>query len=241
MNVTDRVSTTDSTEDIASGNLQAVALFFLTCSVVGIIGNIFVIFGVSISKKLWNATGVLISNLAVADLLACLMAPWHTVAMLSSKGKDPPFPDFICSTVAVTVVVCVGCSMYTLSVIGINRVLLLSNHKAYKYLFEKRKLVLILIVLWLIPFVITVMPLLLGLGKVGYNKDFNVCTQLSEPKLYDKILSLGMCPIPYLTIMICYWRVYCLLSKHSSKMAKMSPIEQPLSSVDNHLNPDNNG
>lgn len=228
-----------SENSVSPNRLTIVALIFVVTAIVGFIGNIFVILGVSVSQKLWNPTGVLIANLAVADLLACVMVPWHSAAMLSSNCDMPPYPKLICDTVAVLVVVCVGCSMYTLAVIGVNRVLLLSRHPAYQYLFTKGKLVLIVIGLWAIPLAITVAPIALGLGSVGYNPKFRVCTQMSEPKTYDKILSIGMCPIPYVTIVVCYWRVYVLLARHATKMAQMNPIDQPLSSADNHLDPDN--
>ncbi|KAJ8025230.1 G-protein coupled receptor moody [Holothuria leucospilota] len=210
-----------------------VAVFFIVSAIIGIIGNIFVIFGVSISKKLWNSTGVLISNLAVADLLACLVVPWHAATMLSEANQGPPFPQFICGTIAVMVVACVGCSMYTLAVIGINRMMLLSKHPAYDFVFQSKILVLIVIILWALPLSITLIPLTIGLGKVGYNDKFRVCTQMSIPRVYDKILMLGLCPIPYITIVFCYWKIYVMLSRHTSKMANLKVTEPPLSSANN--------
>ena len=96
-----------------------IAVMLLLATVIGSVGNSLVILAVLFSQKLHSVTNTFVVSLAVADLLVSLSLPWNAVALLAKDGW--PLPDFFCSLAAGVLVVCVGCSVYTLASIAITR------------------------------------------------------------------------------------------------------------------------
>lgn len=199
-----------------------VASMFIFVAIIGTLGNFLVIFAVILSKKLRTATNAFVVNLAVADLLTALWVPWNAVALLGFGGL--PVPETFCTVAAGVMFTCVGCSLYTLASIAINRLILITRPlHVYKRLFQPKFIVTSIVFIWLIPLCLAILPPFFGAGELGYNEKYHTCSGKSAHKnsnTYDVIQALGLYPIPLLTIIGCYVTIYAHVRKHVQKMRR---------------------
>ncbi|KAJ8024624.1 G-protein coupled receptor moody [Holothuria leucospilota] len=199
-----------------------VASMFIFVAVVGTIGNFLVILAVIVSKKLRTATNAFVVNLAVADLLTALCVPWNAVALLGFEGL--PVPEPICSIAAGVMFTCVGCSLYTLASIAINRLILITKPlHVYRKLFQPKLIGFSIVLIWVIPFCLAVVPPLFDAGALGYNEKYHTCSGKSAHKnsnTFDVIQAVGLYPIPLITIIGCYITIYIHVRKHVQKMRR---------------------
>ncbi len=210
-----------------------VATMFLIASLVGTLGNALVILAVLLSKKLRTATNAFVVNLSVADFLTSVVIVWDAVALL---GRDDfPVSEWVCKVVAIVQSTTVGCSMYMLASIGLNRLLLITRASTtYRVLYTPKKIAMWLIFTWMIPLLITLLPPVLDVGKVGYNPKYHTCGSISShprSNSYDLIVAGGLYPIPLVTIIVCYILLWQHLNRHAKRM-----ISSPEASVDSTAN-----
>ncbi|XP_071841667.1 melatonin receptor type 1B-B-like isoform X1 [Apostichopus japonicus] len=210
------------------GQRILIGCLLILISMSGVFGNALVIFSVYVSRKLRNATNVFVVNLAIADLVSCLGIVSNIIALLSRNGW--PFANWICAVSATTLMTCVGVSLYTLGVISINRFVLITKTIAdYQKIFgSKRNIIIWLSFIWIIPVCVVNVPLIIGLGEVGYNQKYHSCSDLSNTEyehLYDIIIGLGLFPIPLITVIVCYIRIYAHVIKHAQKLATREDSE----------------
>ncbi|XP_038044996.1 melatonin receptor type 1B-A-like [Patiria miniata] len=212
-----------------------VATMFLIAFVVGTIGNSLVILAVLLSKKLRTTTNAFVVSLSIADLLTCLVIPWNAVALLGKDGL--PVGEWICSIVAIAQATTVGCSLYMLASIGLNRLLLITRASTtYRVIFTPRKIAVWLLLIWLIPLLIVLLPPVLNVGAVGFNPKYHTCGSISShPKsnYYDLIIVGTLYPIPLLTLLVCYILIWRHLYLHAKRM--VSSPEASFDSTDNRL------
>ncbi|XP_022109234.1 G-protein coupled receptor moody-like [Acanthaster planci] len=198
-----------------------VAVMYLVVILLGTAGNILVILAVLLSKKLRTATNAFVVNLSVADLLTCLVLPWTVVATLSKDGL--PVGEWVCSVAAVVQATAIGCSMYTLASIGLQRLLLIKRPMTtYRVIYTPKKIAAWLVVAWSIPLLVTLVPPLLDVGAVGYNKKYRHCGFPStHPRSndYDLIIAGGLYPVPLITIVVCYVLIWWHLRRHAKKVS----------------------
>ncbi|XP_041476779.1 melatonin receptor type 1B-B-like [Lytechinus variegatus] len=96
-----------------------IATIYLFTSILGILGNSLVIIGVIVTPKLQTPTNVLIVNLAIADLLTCMILPFQVYGILH-EAIGAKFPR-VCSFIGSVIYVTFTCSAVTLVLIAINR------------------------------------------------------------------------------------------------------------------------
>ena len=201
---------------------------FLATFILGTFGNLLVIFAVFASTKLRTITNVFVVNLSIADLLSCLLLPFDVKILFSSE--QTPLPERFCGAVAALMFTCTACSVYNLAIIAINRLLLIKfrNRQAlYSNIYSKATIILWIVAPWMIGFLVTVLPPLLGVGKLGINQKHRICGGVSSHELLQRqelIQSLAGFPIPLGTIMFCYSAIYLHLRRHTKKMVRNSSI-----------------
>ncbi|XP_033632125.1 beta-1 adrenergic receptor-like [Asterias rubens] len=201
-----------------------VACLFALISALGTVGNSLVIVAVILSRKLRTATNVFVVNLSLADLFTSLILPWNVVALLSPDGW--PIDGAFCAVAAVVLFTCVSCSVYTLAAIAINRFVIITRpmHK-YKTYYSKWKLVVMVIGTWGISFFIATIPLIFGLGELGYDVKYGTCTHKTSHHLsdyYSMAQSLLIYPIPMTTIVVCYIAVFRHVRNHAKNITEQS-------------------
>ncbi|XP_038044396.1 G-protein coupled receptor moody-like [Patiria miniata] len=208
-----------------------VGTLYLIVSLTGLIGNSLVILAVILSKKLRTTTNAFVVNLSIADLLTCLVIPWDAVALLGKDGL--PVGEWICSVVAVVQFTTVGCSIFTLASIGLNRWLLITRPGAsYRNIFKTKKIAVWLVLTWLVPLLVTIIPPLADVGAVGYNARYRFCGSVtSHPSYntYNIIIGSVLYPTPFVVI-ICYVLIWRHVYRHSKRLRNPNPSVQFTSS-----------
>ncbi len=208
-------------------------------AVIGFCGNTLIIIAVALSRKLRNTTNVFVVNLAIADLLTCLFLPWTAVAILSEGGWK--LPMFICVMDGFCLIMCLGCSINTLTCIAINRVILVTKvREKYTWMFTPRKMVAMLFFAWGLPALVASIPLMSEAGELGYDYHFSTCSWDSQnhgADLYGIIVAISFYPFQLTTIIICYSYLFIYVRKHIKRITTAS-TEIP--SVSSRCGNDNN-
>ncbi|XP_072041854.1 alpha-1B adrenergic receptor-like [Amphiura filiformis] len=199
-----------------------IGIITLIISMVGIFGNSLTIFAVFLSRKLRTITNVFVVNLAVADLLTCMVLPWNAVGVLYPPSDEYPLPDMICKFAALVLYTCAGCSVYTLAAISINRYFLITRQsKRYRAFYSRTKMATIVTVVWIWPLLVALVPPLCGLGELGFTAKYSSCTHDTSHPLsdyYSMLQAALLFPVPLTIIVVCYVKVFLHLKSHHRNM-----------------------
>lgn len=204
-----------------------IAGIILCIFISGVFGNGLVILSVFLSRRLRNVTNVFVVNLAFADFLVCLFSP-ATVIALASPKKWPFKSEFFCSAASMVVYVTIGVSLYNLASIAINRYILITKPvEHYQKIFGKKIVVILWILfLWVFPGFLVILPVVMGISKLGYNEKYHSCsdaevesgTKSDFEKIYDLVLLIGLFPVPTVVLILCYWKIYKHVLTHSKRL-----------------------
>ncbi|XP_038044583.1 melanopsin-A-like [Patiria miniata] len=220
--------TSDYAEDIVVYGYyferQVICAVLISGGIFGTIGNCFVVMAVSLSKKLQTATNVFVVNLAVADVMTCLITPWQAVAILGGDEWPIPRAQWVCTVIAFVVVVTIGCSVNNLALIAVNRwVGITKSRFTTRRIYTARKLALMVIFSWAIPICCALTPVLTDLGELGYETLYKSCTWVrSNPYsfYYNMLITAIYYPIQLIVIMISYSSIFCYVRRTSRKMTR---------------------
>ncbi|XP_033631827.1 G-protein coupled receptor moody-like [Asterias rubens] len=199
---------------------QIFATLLGAIAVTGLIGNGVVILAVFMSRKLRRCvTNAFVASLSMADLAACLSMPWTMVSFLH-PGSVWPLPDALCRMGGFGLIMSVGCSIITLAMIALNRLLLVTLPRlTYKRIYTPISTALMILLSWLVPMSIASVPLFTDLGQLGYSARTTSCTRnSSHPKAgaLNIFIAMTLYPVPCLVIIVCYTRLYLFTRKHSN-------------------------
>ena len=201
-----------------------IAAMFITASVLGTIGNSFVIVAVALSKKLRTTTNVFVVNLALCDMLTSLFLPWQAVALLGGNVWPIPEAPWLCGMSGFVTIITFGSSVNSLALIAINRWVgitkpLITTRRIY----TSRKLALMIMYSWGVPLCCALTPVLTDFGELGYEKLYNTCTwDRDNPysAYFNILVTIVNYPIQLTVIIVCYSSIFCYVRRTSRKMAK---------------------
>ena len=201
-----------------------VASLTFVITTIGLIGNAAVIVSVLLSKKLHTTVNVFVLNLCVADLLTCITGPLMVAAYMSTERLI--IPSIVCASVGFVTITCIGCSIYTLATIAINRLLrITSPNKLYTVIYTRGKIAVIIIIIWFVPLSMASLPPVFGFGQLGYDQRFSTCTwDPTHPKSrsYGLLLSAVVYPVSLTIISVCYLIIFCKIRKHKASVVQPS-------------------
>ncbi|XP_022096740.1 octopamine receptor 1-like [Acanthaster planci] len=204
---------------------QIISAMFIVATVVGSLGNSFVLAAVAMSRKLRTTTNVFVVNLAFGDMLTCLFLPWQAVAILGSDGWPIPAARWVCAMAGFVIVVTYGCSINNLALIAVNRwVGITKSCFTTRRIYTTRKLALMVIFSWALPLCCGLTPVLTDFGKLGYEKLYSTCTwDRSNPYsfYYNILVTAIYYPVQLIIIVVCYTSIFCYVRKTSQKMARI--------------------
>lgn len=144
-------------------------------AVLSICGNVLVCWAVAINSTLKNATYYFLVSLAVADILVgCLAIPF---AIIISIGLDLNF--YGCLFLACFVLVLTQSSIFSLLAIAIDRYLAVKIPLRYKELMTGKTAREIIAILWILSFVIGLIPFF------GWNLKYSSCKNSSSSNATD--------------------------------------------------------
>ncbi|XP_036139818.1 prolactin-releasing peptide receptor [Monomorium pharaonis] len=192
-------------EDMMS-NLMVQIVFYVIYSIIfvlGILGNVFVIFVVGRNRRMHTVTNLFIANLALSDMLLCFLAVPFTPLYTFLGGWI--FGKTLCHLVPYAQAVSVYISTLTLTSIAVDRFLVII------YPFHARmriKTCLVIIMgIWLIASLIT-LPFGLYMHMVQDRKHTFWCAENwpseSFRKIFSLLTSILQFIVPFFVIAFCY-------------------------------------
>ena len=146
-----------------------------------------------------TVTNAFVVNLSVADLVTSLLIPWNALILLSHEVH--PIADWGCAVAAGVLFTCVGCSLFTLASIAVNRLLLITRPIGASRALSPVFTGIWIAATWVLSFLFNIVPPLVGIGELGTSQKYRVCATKSSHPLkdyYDYIQAVGCFPIPLL-------------------------------------------
>ncbi|XP_038064899.1 melatonin receptor type 1B-A-like [Patiria miniata] len=197
-----------------------VGIIYLIIAVVGTLGNTLVITAVLLSNKLRTATNAFVVNLSLADLLTSLVIYLQAAVIYSRDG--PAGGDWVCSLATIIIITTVGCSIMTLASVSLNRYLLITRPAVtYRAIFTAKKITVWLVLVWLVPLLVVLLPPLLGVGALGFNRMYHHCGFIDHPlaRVFNIVIAAVLYPVPLVTIIACYVGIWRHLRHHAKRIS----------------------
>ncbi|XP_032238106.2 tyramine receptor 1 [Nematostella vectensis] len=193
-------------------SLIAQAGFVVVILFLDLFGNLLVCVAIYRYRRLRSVTNYLIGSLAVSDLLvACLSMPfriYHTLHLMCwdlglSVCKFWIFVDALCS----------GASICNLSLIAIDRYLVLSCPFSYREKMRKPRGFIAILAVWLYAFVIASLSLTEPWSPDGFNASFPACAKMD--KYYYAFAITMSFFLPLVVLIIAYSMVFKVARKQA--------------------------
>ncbi|XP_047453672.1 opioid receptor, delta 1b [Mugil cephalus] len=202
-NETSRVATKDTTSVIIA--VCITALYSLIC-VVGLLGNVLVMYGVVRYTKMNTATNIYIFNLALADALATSTLPFQSAKYLMGTW---PFGELLCKVVIAIDYYNMFTSIFTLTMMSVDRYIAVCHPVKALDFRTPAKAKLINVCIWILASAVGVPVMIVAVTKVT-DKGSTVCTlRFPKPEWYwDTVTKICVFifafVVPVLVITICY-------------------------------------
>ena len=179
---------------------------------VAFLGNVMICVTVCKSRRLRSVPNMLVTNLAVSDILMAIMCmPISLRVLIASKW---PFGSVACDLQGVFIFSFGIVSQVNMSVIAVNRYFAVCRPLDNKFIFTKRNTLIVIALLWLLPSIASVPPLL-GWGYYAFNPGKAFCIYpFNVNKAYTTLVQLLFIGFPMGLIGFSYTK--CLLSIRSS-------------------------
>ncbi|XP_038069020.1 melatonin receptor type 1B-B-like [Patiria miniata] len=207
--MTEEQETMDGVYTYQAGVGSACVWVFLT--ILGFVDNLLVIWSVILSRKLRTVTNVFVVNLCVADLWTCLSYPWMVVATVSQDGW--PISETPCIIAAVQFHTGLGTRLYSLAAIAFNRFAITVTDETYKRLYSPGRVIAMVAATWAVPCTVTFLPLIFGVGELGYDDLHKSCTDKDDHTNgteYSIIQFVCSFIVPLTIVVISYMALYIL-------------------------------
>uniref|UniRef100_A0A3Q4FZN0 Opioid receptor delta 1 n=1 Tax=Neolamprologus brichardi TaxID=32507 RepID=A0A3Q4FZN0_NEOBR len=181
------------------------ALYSLIC-VVGLVGNVLVMYGVVRYTKMKTATNIYIFNLALADALATSTLPFQSAKYLMSTW---PFGELLCKVVIAIDYYNMFTSIFTLTMMSVDRYIAVCHPVKALDFRTPAKAKLINVAIWILSSAIGVPVMIMAVTKVT-KEEVTLCSLgFPEPERYwDTVTKICVFifafVMPVLVITICY-------------------------------------
>ncbi|XP_078108023.1 opioid receptor, delta 1b [Sander vitreus] len=181
------------------------ALYSLIC-VVGLLGNVLVMYGVVRYTKMKTATNIYIFNLALADALATSTLPFQSAKYLMSTW---PFGEVLCKVVIAIDYYNMFTSIFTLTMMSVDRYIAVCHPVRALDFRTPAKAKLINVCIWILSSAIGVPVMIMAVTMV--KDEGNTVCELSFPKpesYWDTVMKICVFifafVVPVLVITVCY-------------------------------------
>ncbi|XP_004560015.3 opioid receptor, delta 1b [Maylandia zebra] len=181
------------------------ALYSLVC-VVGLVGNVLVMYGVVRYTKMKTATNIYIFNLALADALATSTLPFQSAKYLMSTW---PFGELLCKVVIAIDYYNMFTSIFTLTMMSVDRYIAVCHPVKALDFRTPAKAKLINVAIWILSSAIGVPVMIMAVTKVT-EEGVTLCSLgFPEPERYwDTVTKICVFifafVVPVLVITVCY-------------------------------------
>nr|XP_054750723.1 probable G-protein coupled receptor 88 [Lytechinus pictus] len=194
-------------------------------AIAGTTGNALVIVAVIVSRKLRTTTNAFVVNLSVSDLLSSVLLPFNVYTGVF-KGEDQPLPDWLCTAVSYTLLLGLGTCIFSLSLIALNRYVLLTRTLAtYQKVYQRRFIALMVCFSWVYPSMLLVVTFAISDSAVyGYSRKYRIClrdsTRGENSSIVNSIGGAFLVLPTILVTLVAYAFIYRHLRRHNRKRLK---------------------
>ncbi|RVE51346.1 hypothetical protein evm_004026 [Chilo suppressalis] len=184
---------------------------------IGIPGNLITIIALARCKKVRNATAIFIINLSCADLLFGVFN--LPLAASTFWNRSWMHGRLLCKIFPLARYALAALSLFTVLAITINRYIMIARPRLYPRLYQKKVLILMIIILWAFCFGALIATWLEKWGRFSLDPIVGSCTIIpdSNNKSPKKVLFIGAFLIPGLAIILCYARIFWIVKKVARK------------------------
>ena len=203
------------------GNGYATAVIVFLIFLTGVPWNLFVICTI-VRKKLYsNPTIMLLLNLAIANLLLCLLVmPFSIITGFSGEyffGNTDAVRCHVCQT-GILMIILPWVSVHTLALISVDRFIYLKRPLKYSVLVTPKRTLIALTTVWIICTVIALPPLF-GFGEIvfsytvsSYVPNFGSSTHVAPNYYYVLCLTVEAF-LPITILFSLYISIICIIRK----------------------------
>ena len=208
------------------------AFFIVIMIIIGTVGNLMVLVGVLMFERLRKSYNAFIASLSATDLLFnVLIMPFFADSFLYREWR---FNTRFCKFHVFFGTVLIMCSCLHISLIAINRYILVVHPAMYPKLSNSVFLLMQIIIIWFFS-IATVFPGALGWhAEVRYTDQISRCTYVRarSRESLDIVFSLGFV-LPCLVVMVCYGLIMYKSKQSQKKMNsyKAPPSQEPNASM----------
>ncbi|XP_030855786.1 octopamine receptor 2-like [Strongylocentrotus purpuratus] len=193
-------------------------------AVLGVVGNCLVLGAIMMSRKLQTKTNCFIASLAVCDLLSSLTLPGQIVVIMNMIKHDTNVSSATLKLIFSALnVVCISCSILTLAVIALERVIIVTRpRELYRRLFSPRNIAAIIVFTWAFPPLAIIMIDVPKLDNIDHYINAHTCMINdgdNKLHLYDVIAFINTNSAIFI-ILICYLQIYLHVKRHRRTLRK---------------------
>lgn len=193
---------------------------FIPISVAAFIGNILVLLSIYRNQRLRSTTHCFIAALAVLDLLsACVSQPLTASTLVSGKWLAGTFG---CQLHGFFNSFLTYASSYTMVLTAVNRYYRVVKPRVYKRHFSKKRVIFLIFSMFVLIFLIVLLPAFFDWGQFQLSKIFSACIlQFPEGGFANAwagfefvVFSL----VPMFIIAVCYYKVSKRIRQHNQNV-----------------------
>lgn len=198
------------------------AIFVLVFFLIGLPSNILIIVSIVRLKLYREPTHVLLLNLAISDLLLCLLVmPFTITAGLAGEyifGNSDYTRCKVCQTAVILSALTIF-SVHILSAISVDRFLFIKVPLRYDSYVTVSRVVVVVIIMWVLGILLSIPPLF-GLGDMDYTRSISTCTPRFQYKtnltknIYYMMTLVLESLLPIAVLFITNVWVICIAQKH---------------------------
>ena len=172
---------------------------------IGVAGNVLTITSIARTRSLHGVPNIYLCNLAASDLTLC------TIAMPSTfVGYTVHIPDELCSVLAEIIFTCFTVSLMSITMVAVNRyVLVVKPRHYYVTIYKTRNVKISIATIWLLGILYGTPPHF-GFGEYVYNHKMGGCFARQDKMdswMFLKIFGGGLSLFPAMLISL-----YCYIS-----------------------------
>ncbi|EDO41157.1 predicted protein, partial [Nematostella vectensis] len=189
---------------------------YVTLDIVIFVGNLLICIVVYRNPRMRSITNMLVVALSTTDLLtACITLPM--AAGTSALGRWV-YGSLGCQLYGFCSKFLVYVSIYTISLIALNRYLRICRPKVYRKHFTVRKCFIFLAFIWVFPALVRLLPSVLGYAQFTFSSQTAGCSMsfynMRAQSPYTLFATLVFIALPMLLIIFCYTAVSLRVRKH---------------------------
>lgn len=195
-------------------------LYIIVVIIVSMTGNILIITVIITNHRLRTVDNLLVVNLAVSDCLLTLIECGSNTLRQLNPDWNPPHPS-VCYIILASSVFCGTASVFTQSVVAVNRYLSINYPLTYDLMMSRRRLTYAVIIIWFGAILLSCPPLIWRpLAVVCGVESYNDSVTLEIVYMAAEWLFLFV--VPFLLMFAVYLRIYKIALWHSKRVIPMA-------------------